>query len=131
MKINNAASALRRGFLFLLEICVAASNRLTSAFGFTGGTGTRDVIQIKRCEYAVTGAYVEILIDASSSTPGARVLAYLPDGTYLGKILGSGDLGFGTVFVAPAIPTSITLKSSAGALITASCAPYQPYHDHE
>ena len=75
----------------------------------------------------ITQAYVELLINASSSNSSAHLYAYLPHGTYLGEVQnGGGGRYGGTVFVVLQIPDSITIKSSAGGSITAPCVLYQP-----
>ena len=125
MKANTAGSVLRRGALILRGIRNAASKVVGSAFGVGGLAGRRNRIRVGRCQYAVSGAYVEILVDASSSAPGARLFAYLPDGTYLGEVLDGGrEPGIGTVFVVAGIPISITLRSSVGASLIVPCVPY-------
>lgn len=96
--------------------------------GGGSGTGTStDTIKVIKCEYAVTQAYVELLISASSSNSSAVLHAFLPDGTYLGQVQnGAGGRYGGTVFGTFSVPASITLVSSAGGSITVPCVPYQP-----
>ncbi len=126
-KVNTLGSKLRRGAVFLHGLSILLSNLVASAFGRSSLVAKPAAIQVGRCEYAATGAYVELLISARSSTPGARLLAYLPDGTYLGEVLnGGGETASGTVFVLAEIPGSITLRSSAGGSVIVPCVPYQP-----
>jgi hypothetical protein len=92
-----------------------------------GGGGSVDTIRVGKCEYADVGAYVELLIKASSSNTGAHLYAYLPSGELLGEVQngGGGQYG-GTVFVTLDIPESITIMSSGGGAITAPCVEFQP-----
>ena len=74
-----------------------------------------------------TGAYVELLISASSSDPGALLEAYLPSGEGLGEVQnGGGGRYGGTVFITLSVPGSITIISSSGGSLTVPCVPYQP-----
>lgn len=102
--------------------------RASGGSGSGGGTHTTtDTIKVIKCEYAVTQAYVELLISASSSNSSAVLHAFLPDGTYLGQVQnGAGGRYGGTVFVTLYVPASITLVSSAGGSITVPCVPFQP-----
>jgi hypothetical protein len=120
--------------LLLLGLGVSLLNLSTpvwasggSGSGGGGSTSNIDTIKVSKCEYAVTQAYVELLINASSSNSSAHLYAYLPDGTYLGEVQngGGGQYG-GTVFVTLYVPASITIISSAGGNLTAPCVPYQP-----
>lgn len=93
----------------------------------SGGSGSVDTIKVNKCEYAVvsSGTYVELLISASSSSSGALLLAYLPDGTLLGPVQNGGRYG-GTVFLSSYVPATITIQSSSGGQVTVPCTPYQP-----
>ena len=110
----------------LLEL--ATPVRASGGSGSAGGSNSAtDTIKVIKCEYAVTQAYVELLISASSSNSNAHLYAYLPDGTYLGEVQnGGGGRYGGTVFVTLYVPSSITLISSAGGIVIAPCVPYQP-----
>jgi len=120
--------------LLVLALGVSLVNVTTPAraSGGSGGGGggtssSTDTIKVIKCEYAVTQAYVELLISASSSNSSAVLHAFLPDGTYLGQVQnGAGGRYGGTVFVTLHVPASITLVSSAGGSITVPCVPYQP-----
>ncbi len=90
-----------------------------------GGGGSVETIKVTKCEYADVGAYVELLVSATSSKSGAALYAYLPDGEPLGQVFSGGRYG-GTVFVTFDVPDTITIISSSGAWITVPCAPYQP-----
>ena len=92
-----------------------------------GGGGGVDTVKINKCEYAVTGGCVELLISGSSSNSNAVLVAYLPDGEPLGFVQnGGGGRYGGTVFLSMYVPTTITLVSSYGGFATAECVPYQP-----
>ena len=111
----------------LLSVASPAWASGGSGSGGGGSTASADTIKVTKCEYAATGAYVELLISASSSNSSAHLYAYLPDGTYLGEVQnGSGGRYGGTVFIAYYVPDSITIKSSAAGTVTAPCVPYQP-----
>lgn len=112
-----------------VAIALSATMLLCPADGYaSGGGGGVDTIKVNKCEYAVvSGAYVELLISASSSNSNALLLAYLPDGTLLGQVQnGGGGRYGGTVFLAWYVPSTITILSSSGGSITVPCTPYQP-----
>lgn len=91
-----------------------------------GGSGV-DTIKVSKCEYAVPGGYVELLVSAGSSNPSAYLFAYLPDGTLLGQMHnGFGGKYGGTVFLSMYVPASITIVSSYGGHITVPRVPFQP-----
>src|SRR4051794_11883836 len=103
---------------------------LSPAHGYAGGGGgssSADTIRVNKCEYAVTGGYVELLINASSPNSNALLLAYLPDGEPLGVVQnGGGGRYGGTVFVTLYVPYTITIVSSYGGYTTVPCVPFQP-----
>jgi hypothetical protein len=112
--------------LFALSTTVQASGGSGSGGGGGGSTTGVDTIKVNKCYYFDTGSYIELLINASSSTSSAHLYAYLPDGTYLGEVQngGGGQYG-GTVFLTLYIPATITIRSSAGGTITVPCVPGQ------
>jgi hypothetical protein len=103
---------------------------LASGGSGSGGGSTSNVesIKVSKCEYAVVdGAYVELLLNASSSNSTAHLYAYLPDGTYLGEVQnGGGGRYGGTVFVTLYVPATITFRGSAGGSITVATTVFQP-----
>jgi hypothetical protein len=113
--------------LLNFAIPVRASGGSGSGGGGGSTTTNTDTIKVSKCEYAVTSSYVELLINASSSNSSAHLYAFLSDGTYLGEVQngGGGQYG-GTVFLSFYVPDSITIKSSAGGIVTAPCVPFQP-----
>lgn len=96
--------------------------------GGGGGGGSVDTIRVNKCYYAVvSGAYVELLINANSSNTSARLFAYLPNGQLLGEVQnGGGGRYGGTVFLAFTVPATITIVSSGGGVVTVPCTPFQP-----
>jgi hypothetical protein len=113
--------------LGLLNLATTATASGGSGSGGGGSTTGVDTIKVSKCEYAVTGSYVELLINASSSNSSAHLYAYLPSGAYLGEVQnGGGGRYGGTVFVTLTVPDYITILSSAGGSIVAPTVPYQP-----
>jgi hypothetical protein len=128
-QLKTAAKLILVAALSLGVLTPAAPVLASGGSGSGGGSGgaTIDTIKVIKCEYAVTQAYVELLISASSSNSGASLYAFLPNGTYLGQVQnGAGGRYGGTVFITLFVPDSIILKSSAGGIIDAPCVPYQP-----
>jgi hypothetical protein len=120
--------------LVLIGTAIGLLNTPTpaAASGGSGGGGSNssavETIKVSKCEYAVVsgGAYVELLLNASSSNSSAHLYAYLPDGTYLGEVQnGGGGRYGGTVFGSFYVPDTITIKSSAGGVVTVACVPFQ------
>ena len=100
---------------------------LTPAPAHAQKGGGVETIRVNKCSYAVTGSYVELLINAGSSNTGARLYAYLPSGQLLGQVQnGGGGRYGGTVFLTPSVPAIITIRSSTGAVVTVPCVPFQP-----
>ena len=109
-------------------VCLALGIRMflaPSPVSASGGGGSVETIRVTKCEYAVTQAYVELLISATSSNSNASLYAYLPSGQLLGQVFSGGRYG-GTVFVTLDVPDTITIISSSGAWTTVPCGPYQP-----
>jgi hypothetical protein len=127
---NQLKSALKFALIVAVGAGLLNATPPAIASGGSGGGGSTavaDAIKVNKCEYAVTGGYVELLISASSSNSNAHLYAYLPDGTYLGEVQnGGGGRYGGTVFGSYYVPDSITIKSSAGGVVIAPCVPYQP-----
>ncbi|MFO0969366.1 MAG: hypothetical protein U0793_27740 [Gemmataceae bacterium] len=121
-------TTLRFPALPALTFAVAFLIAPAAAHAQKGGGGAVDVIRVNKCYYAVTGGgYVELLINANSSNPAARLYAYLPSGQLLGQVQnGGGGRYGGTVLGTFAVPAAITIRSSAGGIITAPCVPFQP-----
>ena len=90
-----------------------------------GGGGGVETIKVTKCEYADVGAYVELLVSATSSNSNASLYAYLPDGEPLGQVFSGGRYG-GTVFLTFDVPDTITIISSTGAWTAVPCVPFQP-----
>jgi hypothetical protein len=123
--IMTALLALGIGLSF---IGLATPAKASGGSGGVGSTaGKVDSIKVTKCEYAVTGAYVELLLKASSSDVSARLYAYLPSGALLGAVQNGGGSRYGgDVFVTLKVPASITFKSSSGGVITVPTVPFQP-----
>jgi hypothetical protein len=116
---------LSRLGLAAFALCVAMY--LSPPHGYASGGSNVETIKVIKCEYAVTQAYVELLISASSSNSSAHLYAYLSNGQLLGEVQnGSGGRYGGTVFVTLSVPATITIRSSSGGSITVPCVPYQP-----
>ena len=127
MKRRTAGRILFSTMLLALGIGMGITNVATPARASGGSGATAETIKVGKCEYAVTGSYVELLISAGSSNSSAHLYAYLPDGTYLGEVQnGGGGRYGGTVFVVLYIPDTITIRSSTGGSITTATTPYQP-----
>jgi hypothetical protein len=110
-------------FALLLCVCAVLIAALPAVARKSGGTET---IKVSKCYYAGGNGFVELLIKASSSNTSAHLLAYLPSGKLLGEVQNGGGSRYGgTVFVTSEIPATITIKSSAGASVTAPCTPFQ------
>jgi hypothetical protein len=109
--------------LGLVTLALVAMMLLSPAQGHA--SGGREAIKVNKCEYAVTGPSVELLISASSSDPNVILLAYLPDGSLLGPVHNGGPYG-GTVYISMYVPYAITIVSSSGAYTTVPCVPFQP-----
>ena len=127
-QLNAAGKSLVAIILGLSLLNLVAPVFASGGSGGGGGGSTVDTVRVSKCEYAVVGgAYVELLLNASSSNSSAHLYAYLPDGTYLGEVQnGGGGRYGGTVFVTLHVPSSITFVSNAGGAITAPCVPFQP-----
>jgi hypothetical protein len=133
MKTTSITSSLSKLLAIAAAIVIAAAGLNTSVLasgGSSGGGGSTtkvDSIKVNKCEYAWTGGYCELLVQAVSSNSAAHLYAYLPDGTYLGEVQnGGGGRYGGTVFGSFYIPLSITILSTGGGAITAPCVPFQP-----
>ena len=117
-----ARNTLRRLGLVAFALVVA---NLVAPHGHAGGGGGVETIWVTKCEYAVTGGYVELLVSATSSNSAATLYAYLPTGQLLGEVHSGGRYG-GTVFLSGFVPDTITVVSDHGASVTAPCVPFQP-----
>jgi hypothetical protein len=119
-----ARNTLRR-LGFVAFALVAASLFAPHGHASGGGGGGVETIKVTKCEYAVTGGYVELLVSATSSNSAATLYAYLPTGQLLGPVFSGGRYG-GTVFGSLFVPDTITIISDRGASVTVPCVPFQP-----
>lgn len=112
-------------FLGLL-VCVAAILGGSGVARGSGGGVRSDTVRVNKCEYFVTGSYVELLVNANSTDTSAHLSVYLPSGAYLGEVQnGGGGRYGGTVFLTPFVPATLTVVSSSGGQNTAPCVPLQ------
>src|SRR5436305_6204559 len=103
---------LRR--LATVALALGLAILVAPARGHAGGGGGVETIRVTKCEYAVTGGYVELLVSATSSNSAATLYAYLPTGQLLGEVHSGGRYS-GTVFLSGFVPDTITVVSDHGA----------------
>src|SRR5213596_629434 len=115
-------NTLRR--LATVALALGLAILIAPARGHASGGGGGETIKVTKCEYAVTGGYVELLVSATSSNSAATLYGYLPNGQLLGPVFSGGRYG-GTVFLCGFVPDTITIVSDHGASVTAPCVPFQ------
>lgn len=87
-----------------------------------------DVVQIEKCWTNATSSQGgPMLIKARSSDAGARLFAFLPDGTFLAELQNGGGNKYGgnVINYQPSNPGRCVVRSSAGGSATAPTAPFQ------
>ena len=132
MKQNktNGMSLLTSWLALLVAFTVGVLPSRSSASGGSGsggggGTSGVDTIKVSKCYYdAPTG---QMLIKASSSDPRARLYAYRPDGSLIGKVQNGGGSRYGGTVMPyqPYDPGTVTIKSSSGGSITVKTGPFR------
>jgi hypothetical protein len=99
-------------------------NSFASGPGGGGGGVQVDSIKVSKCYCNSAG---QMLIKAASSDPTARLLAYRPDGSYIGEVQNGGGSRYGGTVMPwqPYDPLFVTIISSSGGSITVATTPFQ------
>ena len=131
MKPNktNGASLLNTWLALLAAFTLGLLPSLSLASGGSGfgggGGGSVDTIKVSKCYYDAPSG--QMLIQAGSSDSTARLVAYRPDGTYIGEVQNGGGSRYGGTVMPwqPSNPIYVTIKSSSGGSITVPTTPFQ------